>query len=78
MLTQDMFFHKSSPMLLVVRNHTFPPFGGITSTITLVNIMANHTMHSLKHNTNWLIAIIHHQKNVKGETNYGEGPLLFN
>jgi len=65
-------------MLLVVRNHTFPPFGGIISTITLANIMANHTMHNLKQNRIWLITIIHHQKNVKGETSYGEGSMLFN
>jgi hypothetical protein len=43
-------------MLLVVINHTFPPFGGITNTITLANIMANHIMHNLKHNRIWLIA----------------------
>jgi hypothetical protein len=49
-------------MLPVVRNHTFPPFGGITSIITLANIMANHTMHSLKQNRIWFIAIIHHPK----------------
>lgn len=30
MLTQDMPLHKSSLMLLVVRNHTFSPFGGTT------------------------------------------------
>jgi hypothetical protein len=78
MLTQDMFCHKSNPMLLVVRNHTFPPFGGMTNAITLANIMANHIMHSLKHNRIWLIAIIHHPKNVKGEISYDEGHLLFN
>ncbi len=48
MLTQDMIFHRSTPMLLVVRNHIFLPFGGTTSIVTLANKMANHTMHSLK------------------------------
>jgi hypothetical protein len=28
MFIQDMLLHKSSLMLLVVRNHTFSPFGG--------------------------------------------------
>jgi hypothetical protein len=34
MLTQDMIFHKSTPMLLVVRNPTFFPFGGTIDIIT--------------------------------------------
>jgi len=57
MLTQDMFFHRSIPMLLVVKNHTFPPFDGITNTITLAIIMANHKIHSLRQNK---ICILHH------------------
>jgi hypothetical protein len=40
--------------------------------------MENHTMHNLKQNRIWFITIIHHQKNVKGKTSYGEGPMLFN
>jgi hypothetical protein len=44
-------------MLLVVKNHTFPPFDGITNTITLANIMANHKTHSLRQNK---ICILHH------------------
>jgi hypothetical protein len=62
MLTQDMFFHKSSPILLVIRNHTFLPCGGITITLTLANIMVNHMTHDLNQNRIWLIVIIHHTK----------------
>jgi hypothetical protein len=62
MFTQNMFIHKSNPMLLFVRNHTFPPFGGTTNIVTLANQMANHTTHNLKQNKIWFIAIIHHKK----------------
>jgi hypothetical protein len=68
MLTQDMFFHKSSPILLVIRIHTFFPCGGITITLTLANIMVNHRTHNLKQNRIWHIAIIHHQK-IPGKDN---------
>jgi len=49
-------------MLLVVRNHGFPPFGGITSIVTLANKKANHITHSLKQNRIWLTTIIHHKE----------------
>jgi hypothetical protein len=62
MLTRNMFIHKSNPMLLFVRNHTFPPFGGIINIVTLANQMANHTTHNLKQNRIWLIVIVHHKK----------------
>jgi hypothetical protein len=41
MLTQDMLSHRNNPMLLVLKNHTFFPFGSTTNIVTLVNKMAN-------------------------------------
>jgi hypothetical protein len=76
MLTQDMFFHKSNTMFLGVKSHTFLPFDGITSTITLANIIANHTMHSLKQNKIWLIAIIHHQKKSRERQSIVKDPCF--
>jgi len=62
MFIQDMIFHRSTPMLLVVTNPIFLPFDGIIGTIILANRMANHTMYSLKYNKILFIAIIHHKK----------------
>jgi hypothetical protein len=77
MFTQNMFLHKSNPMFAIVRNHTFPPFGGTTNIITLANKMANHITHSLKQNR---MVYYHHspQINAKGKTTCGEGPMFFN
>ncbi len=63
-------------MLLVVKNHTFPPFDGISNIITLANIMANHKTHSLRQNKICILPSFT-TKNAKGETTYNEGPMLF-
>ncbi len=48
-------------MLLVVGNHTFPFLGGITSTTSVVNKMANKATHGLISRRIRLFAIIHHK-----------------
>jgi hypothetical protein len=48
MLHQKMLFHKNNPMLLVIRNQTFPPFGVTVRIISLIDKMANNIAHGLK------------------------------
>jgi hypothetical protein len=62
MFCKNVFLHKSSAMLLVVRNHTFLFIGGITNTTSLVNRMVNKTTHVLNSQRIKLLAIIHHKK----------------
>jgi hypothetical protein len=45
--TQQLIFHRNSPMLLIVKNHTFLPFDDTTNTVILANKKANHTMHKI-------------------------------
>jgi len=48
MLNKNIFFHRNSPVLLVVKNQTFRPFGVIVKIENLTNKMANNTTHGLK------------------------------
>jgi hypothetical protein len=62
--------------LLVVKIHTFPPFGDITNIITLANRMANHITHSFKQNR---MVYYHHSppKKCQGKDNMWWGTHVF-
>jgi len=81
-----MFFHRSNPMMLVVKKQTFPPFVVTVKIVNLIHIMAYNTMHGLSfkfclsqfevlHD----LAFYHHspQKNARVEITYSEGPISF-
>jgi hypothetical protein len=64
-------------MVLVVKNQTFPPFGFTVRIISLIDIIT-YNIYA------WFevvqdLAFCHHspQKNAKGTTTCGEGPVSF-
>lgn len=62
MFIQNMFFHRSGPMVLVVRDQTFPFLGGMTCTMFLGNEMAHKTTHGLSNNMMGFIVVVDHKK----------------
>jgi hypothetical protein len=54
--------HRNGPMVLVVRDQTFPFLCGTASNIFLGNRMAHRTTHGLNRNGMGFIAAIDHKK----------------
>jgi len=77
MFNKNILFHRSSPMLLVVKNQTFPPFGIIVRIVSLTNKMANNTMHGLKQYKIWFFVIIFPKKMPRKRQLVMKDPFLF-
>jgi len=77
MLNKNILFNRSSPMLLVVKNQTFPPFGIIVRIVSLTNKMANNTTHGLKQYKIWFFVIIFPKKMPGKRQTCDEGPFFF-
>jgi len=54
--------HSSSPMLLVICDHTFALHGGIAKIVCLEYRMTNYMLHGLSNSRSHLIVIIDHKK----------------
>ncbi len=76
LLCQNMFLHKSSPMLMVICDHTFCPFGGIAKIVCLGNRMANYTTNGLNNSKGHLAIVIDFFKMLRKSKHVVKDPRL--